>query len=329
MFMCYEVTHPRLPFRYTILGCDTLVSIGSDDESIGSSISYIILSNSKTDGAASPIVVLDFALVLDTDSEPFEAPPSLDYASTLDDDIEFLESPTSPDYTSDSDSNTKPFEEDHQEADLDLDKRCHYATPYMIYPNGRRLICTLRKTDTTDETMIEAIILARLCKKLEACRWTFVVPRIRAWRDHDGLPNTFKLGESSSVTHVLLVTSEHVHHTVPLLVGFYHGLGLGLLGLSPETRDRLVPSCFAIFDLEPLSLSFDFFFSSKIFKSLSFNLDHHCYLAILCLDQHAHILHHLESLLTISLDRLDILKEDLVYQSLRKSLSLCLSFRDS
>ncbi|GJY01472.1 hypothetical protein Tco_0359624 [Tanacetum coccineum] len=39
--------------------------------------------------------------------------------------------------------------------------------------------------------------------------------------------------------------------------------------------------------------------------------------SILCLDQHAHTLHHLESLLTISLDTLDILKEDLVYQSLR------------
>ncbi|GJU59267.1 hypothetical protein Tco_1237033 [Tanacetum coccineum] len=32
---------------------------------------------------------------------------------------------------------------------------------------------------------------------------------------------------------------------------------------------RLVPSCFVIFDLEPLSLSFDFVFCSKIFKSLS------------------------------------------------------------
>nr|GEZ81910.1 hypothetical protein [Tanacetum cinerariifolium] len=35
----------------------------------------------------------------------------------------------------------------------------------------------------------------------------------------------------------------------------------------------LVPSCFAIFDLEPLSLSLDFVFSSEIFKSLSFCLD--------------------------------------------------------
>ncbi|GJZ81302.1 hypothetical protein Tco_0646296 [Tanacetum coccineum] len=67
----------------------------------------------------------------------------------------------------------------------------------------------------------------------------------------------------------------------------------------------LVPSCFAIFDLEPLSLSFDFVFTPEIFKSLSFCL------VILCLDQHAHTLHHLKSLLTISFDRLDILKKDL------------------
>nr|GEX12387.1 hypothetical protein [Tanacetum cinerariifolium] len=70
-------------------------------------------------------------------------------------------------------------------------------------------------------------------------------------------------------------------------------------------------------------------FPPEIFKSLSFCLDHLCHLAILCLDHHAHTLHHPESLLTISLDRLEILKEDLVYQSLRKSLSLCLSFLDS
>ncbi|GJU48275.1 hypothetical protein Tco_1217830 [Tanacetum coccineum] len=54
-----------------------------------------------------------------------------------------------------------------------------------------------------------------------------------------------------------------------------------------------------------------------------------CHLAIFCLDQHAYTLHHLESLPTISLDNLylnslDIFKEDLEYQSLRKSLSLIL-----
>ncbi|GJZ10238.1 copia protein [Tanacetum coccineum] len=79
-----------------------------------------------------------------------------------------------------------------------------------------------------------------------------------------------------------------------------------LYGLKQAPKAWLVPSCFVIFDLEPLSLSFDFVFMSEIFKSLSFHLDRLCHLAILCLDQHAHTLHHLESLLTISLDRLDI-----------------------
>ncbi|GJT77628.1 hypothetical protein Tco_1044353 [Tanacetum coccineum] len=83
-------------------------------------------------------------------------------------------------------------------------------------------------------------------------------------------------------------------------------LSLSSCDLCLCQRCRLVPSCFAIFDLEPLSSSFDFVFASEIFKSLSFRLDRLCHLAILCLDQHAHTLHHLESLLTISLDRLDI-----------------------
>ncbi|GJT79997.1 hypothetical protein Tco_1054339 [Tanacetum coccineum] len=61
-----------------------------DDESTGSSISYIILSDLKVDGVASPTVVLDFALVSDTDSESFEDPPSPDYAPASDDDTEML-----------------------------------------------------------------------------------------------------------------------------------------------------------------------------------------------------------------------------------------------
>ncbi|GKB99942.1 hypothetical protein Tco_0986079 [Tanacetum coccineum] len=77
--------------------------------------------------------------------------------------------------------------------------------------------------------------------------------------------------------------------------------------------------------LIPLSLSFDFVFLSEIFKSLSFCLDRLCHLAILCLDQHAHTLHHLESLLTISLDRLDIFEgRSCISEFVRKSLSLIL-----
>ncbi|GJW39426.1 hypothetical protein Tco_0065271 [Tanacetum coccineum] len=82
-------------------------------------------------------------------------------------------------------------------------------------------------------------------------------------------------------------------------------------------KRRLVPSCCVIFDLEPLSLSFDLVFSSEIFKSfpcLTLSSLPSCDL-VSCY-QHAHAMHHLESLLTISLDNLcidnlDIFKEDL------------------
>ncbi|GKC39157.1 hypothetical protein Tco_1051541 [Tanacetum coccineum] len=78
-------------------------------------------------------------------------------------------------------------------------------------------------------------------------------------------------------------------------------------------------------NIEPLSLSFDFVFASEIFKSLSFRLDRLCHLAILYLDQHDHTLHHLESLLTISLDRLDIFEgRSCISEFVRKSLSLIL-----
>ncbi|GKC53222.1 hypothetical protein Tco_1075967 [Tanacetum coccineum] len=104
------------------------------------------------------------------------------------------------------------------------------------------------------------------------------------------------------------------------------------LTISPNVW--LVPSCCVIFDLKPLSLSFNFVFCSENFKSFPCLSLSSLHLAILCLDQHAHTLHHFESLLTISLDNhcldnLDILKEDLEYQSLRKSLSLNFRFIDS
>ncbi|GKA27568.1 putative ribonuclease H-like domain-containing protein [Tanacetum coccineum] len=62
----------------------------------------------------------------------------------------------------------------------------------------------------------------------------------------------------------------------------------------------IIPSCCVIFNLEPFL--FDFDFNSEIFKSFPCLSCCLCHLAILCLDQHAHTMHHLESLLTISLD---------------------------
>ncbi|GJX83777.1 hypothetical protein Tco_0333258 [Tanacetum coccineum] len=79
------------------------------------------------------------------------------------------------------------------------------------------------------------------------------------------------------------------------------------------------------FVVKLLSLSWSLSCCRLIFKSLSFRLDHLCCLAILCLDQHANTLHHLESLLTISLDRLDIFEgRSCISEFMRKSLSLIL-----
>ncbi|GKD88442.1 hypothetical protein Tco_1363949 [Tanacetum coccineum] len=46
----------------------------------------------------------------------------------------------------------------------------------------------------------------------------FVVPTISTWREVEGSLSIFKLGESSLAAHVLPVTSEHVQHTIPLLM---------------------------------------------------------------------------------------------------------------
>ncbi|GKB48431.1 hypothetical protein Tco_0899184 [Tanacetum coccineum] len=60
---------------------------------------------------------------------------------------------------------------------------------------------TLPQPETTNETTTEAINPARLLKKSEAHRWTFIIPRISTWRDQEGAHSTYKIGESSSAAH--------------------------------------------------------------------------------------------------------------------------------
>ncbi|GJT95012.1 hypothetical protein Tco_1090530 [Tanacetum coccineum] len=55
------------------------ISSDSDDERTGSFVSYIILSDLEAEDVASPTDVLDYVLVLDIDTEPFEALASPDY----------------------------------------------------------------------------------------------------------------------------------------------------------------------------------------------------------------------------------------------------------
>ncbi|GJT26268.1 hypothetical protein Tco_0906543 [Tanacetum coccineum] len=106
------------------------------------------------------------------------------------------------------------------------------------------------------------------------------------------LPNTVRMVQIWTITLVMSWLS-----TLLIVIALHSARSSG--AQLTFVVERLVPSCCVIFDLEPLSLSFNFVFTSEIFKSLSFSLDRLCHLAILCLDQHAHTLHLLESSLII------------------------------
>ncbi|GJY55005.1 hypothetical protein Tco_0446669 [Tanacetum coccineum] len=136
-----------------------------------------------------------------------------------------------------------------------------------------------------------------------SCHVNMWVPCQPTWQCH--------VSELGPTSHVAATSATDVVEGIITLLELvdivksrveYSGSGVG--------TKRLVPSCFVSFDLEPLSLSFDFVFCSKKFKSLSFRLDCLCHLAILCLDQHAHTLHLFESLLTIS-PKAEFLRRDL------------------
>ncbi|GJY51041.1 hypothetical protein Tco_0441888 [Tanacetum coccineum] len=101
---------------------------------------------------------------------------------------------------------------------------------------------------------------------------------------------------------------------------YNHFTSLPVAWNDQENKDGRYEECGEKLERKTLS------FPSEIFKSLSFRLDRLCHLAILCLDQHAHTLHHLKLLNNLHLIDLISLKEDLVYPVCAESLSLILSF---
>ncbi|GJR22433.1 hypothetical protein Tco_0970960 [Tanacetum coccineum] len=210
----------------------------SDDESIGWSVSYIILSDSEDEDTASPAAL---------------AAPSPAYV------------PASPDYEADPEESLEedPSEEDPSEEDLMEDDESLLAQaapapptqpppniydpivqygeeiplrhPYRLHYNGSLLMLTSRKMVHSPFTLplaIEAAIAeeidataeditpvtARIRKKSTASRWMRFQPRIRVWRDEEGPPSTFQIRESSTAPHILPVTGEPIQHTIPLLV---------------------------------------------------------------------------------------------------------------
>ncbi|GJX94480.1 hypothetical protein Tco_0349066 [Tanacetum coccineum] len=98
------------------------ISLDSDDESSGSSISYIILSDTETEDTASPTIVPNYAPPSNHETKPFEAPPSPDYTPALDTETKPLEAPALPDYTSGLNIEFEPSEYDLKESEEDPSK---------------------------------------------------------------------------------------------------------------------------------------------------------------------------------------------------------------
>jgi hypothetical protein len=58
----------------------------------------------------------------------------------------------------------------------------------------------------------------RTHKRVDARKWSFLLPIMHYWRSQEGTPTARELGESSYTTsRVLIVTGEPIHHTIPLL----------------------------------------------------------------------------------------------------------------
>lgn len=56
-------------------------------------------------------------------------------------------------------------------------------------------------------------------KRVNARKWSFLLPILKYWRSQEGTPTNRELGERSSfvASKILPVTGEPIHHTIPLL----------------------------------------------------------------------------------------------------------------
>lgn len=88
------------------------------------------------------------------------------------------------------------------------------APPYMRL---RTEVST--RSEPGEQTMTEVTSRPRTRRRVDARRWTFLLPRLCHWRSQEGAPSAIELGENSSTpaSHILPVTGEPIHRTIPLL----------------------------------------------------------------------------------------------------------------
>ena len=84
-------------------------------------------------------------------------------------------------------------------------------------PPYRRLrteVSTL--SEPGEQTITEVTSRPRTRRRVDARRWTFLLPRLCHWRSQEGAPSAMELRENSSATasRILPVTGELIHHTI-------------------------------------------------------------------------------------------------------------------
>ena len=92
-----------------------------------------------------------------------------------------------------------------------------HSDPLPTHDKACHLISS--SSDPYAQVVAEATSRRKTHRRVDARRWSFLLPIIRRWRFQEGAPSTAELGESSSavVSRSLPVTGEPLHHTVPLL----------------------------------------------------------------------------------------------------------------
>nr|GEX20747.1 hypothetical protein [Tanacetum cinerariifolium]GEX27879.1 hypothetical protein [Tanacetum cinerariifolium] len=177
------------------------ISSGYGDESVDSYVCRVILTDSEAEDTALHVAIapsspdyvlasLDYILALDTETDPFEAPPS-------------------PDYAPDFDSYTKLFERGLSRG------RSKSETSDMYTKEDGTLTFTL---PPSIEAAITDKIVAQLTREMQITNIIIITNNCyAATSQEDGSPSTFELGERSLATHVLLGLTDDIHGNVTSL----------------------------------------------------------------------------------------------------------------
>ncbi|GKA92874.1 hypothetical protein Tco_0814799 [Tanacetum coccineum] len=186
-------------------------------------ISYITISSDSQDaGTGSSIFVF-------APASPAHVPTSPAYAPASDDDTELLEEAGPEESSEEVPSKEDPFEKDPSEEDEPLAAKATPTPPTqtpptiltpVIQPRGQ---ISFRRSSPSllPSLTVPSLPPPAMPPPLQEVQEVITTTAGYYRRDYDRgyyTCTSLKIGESSTAAHILLVTGEPIHHTIPLLV---------------------------------------------------------------------------------------------------------------